>query len=723
MEKKLSRKSSSLRKQADQVIKENLKMKKSVPEIKPRAGKDLIHELQVHQIELEMQNDELRRIQNELEKSRDKYTNLYDFSPVGYFTISEKGIISEVNLTGAVMLGTERKKIIGKPFTGFIKREDQDIFYKHRQSILDKESCHTCELRLVKKDGMDFYAGLTCAIAKEIESPKQIRVAVNDITEHKAAEEDLELFRDLFNQSNDAIYIINIGTGRFLDVNGKACSELKYSRTELLNLKLNDIDPRTSDLYPWKEFINELKTNGYILKEREHRRSDASVFPAEVSIKLIKHRNKDYIAAIARNLTERKILEDRLRHAQKMESIGTLAGGIAHEFNNILGVIIGYTELSLIDISEDNPAHEYLKEVQSASLRAKDVVHQMLSFSRKNSGESKVMNITPVIRDTIKLMRASIPSNIKILRNLPDKSHAIMADSAQIKELLINLCTNAAYAMKEKGGELEIKMEYTVLNQSSASLYEDIIPGNYVKLTVRDTGHGIEPNVINRIFDPYFTTRTLSEAHGMGLSVVYGIVKAHEGAIRVESEIDKGTVVMVLFPCSDIAEEVWETQEIETQSMGNESVLFVDDEVQIVKLNRNILEGLGYTVTATTSSLEALKKFRADPQSFDIVITDMTMPDMTGDRLAKEIKNIRPNIPVIICTGYSEKMSEKEAKEHGINKYLMKPIIKASLAKTLREVLDCTIDQLPGYMAPQLLCVLSLSGNFPVTRLQEPACE
>jgi two-component system, cell cycle sensor histidine kinase and response regulator CckA len=688
MEKKGSIEKSSLRKQADQVLKGNLKMKKDLPDIKSEAGKDLIHELQVHQIELQMQNEELRCIQSELEKSRDKYSHLYDFSPVGYFTVSEKGIIEEANLTAAVMLGIERKKIIGKPFTHFIKRDDQDIFYKHRQSILDTESTHSCELRFVKKEGIEFYASLACAVIKESEGAKQLRIAVNDITERKAAEVDLELFQDLLNRSNDAIYISDPVTGRFLNVNEKACSDLKYSRTEFLNLKLSDIDPLIPDSFSWKKFIIDLKTKGSMLQEREHKRSDGSVFPVEVSAKLIKHGNKEYIAAIVRDLTERKAFEDRLRHAQKMESIGALTGGIAHEFNNILGIILGYTELSLLDISEGNPANDYLKEVHSASLRAKEVVHQMLSFSHKSSGEYSIVHISPIIRDAIKLIRASIPKNINIIHNVPDKSHVVLGDPSQIKEIIINLCTNAKYAMKEKGGTLEINMEHTILDKNSASIYESLIPGNFVKLIVRDTGHGIDPNTINRIFEPYFTTKSYSEGLGMGLAVVYGIVRAHKGAIRVESEIGKGTVVEVLFPCSEMSEEISETREIETHGRCNEHVLFVDDEVQIVKLNKMILEKNGYTVTATTSSSKALETFKADPQSFDILITDIAMPDISGDDLVREIKKIRPGIPVIICTGFSEKMSEEDAKEQGIAKYLKKPTGKDALLKALRSVLD-----------------------------------
>ncbi len=679
---------SGLRKRADRVMRGKPEIDGDLSNIISEGRKGLIYELQVHQIELKMQNEELRRIQHELEKSRDKYSHLYDFSPVGYFTLNEEGIIDEVNLTGAVMLGIERRNLIGKPFTRFIKRDDQDIFYKHRLSVLEEELPQTCELRFVKKDGSEFFSNLACTVVKESESSGYIRAALSDISEFKRTEGDLELYRDLFNQSNDAIYIIDPDTARFMDVNEKACSDLRYARPECLNLKINDIEAFFADKDSWRKYVTKMKNKGHMLAEREHRRSDGSVFPVEVSAKFIKHGEKEYIVALVRDLSEKKALESQLRHAQKMESIGTLAGGIAHEFNNILGIILGYTELSLGTIPEDSTAGEYMKEVRTASLRAKDVVHQMLSFARRSPGERKPVQIKSVIKDTLKLLRASIPSTIEIVTRLSSKSDMVMADPVQIKELLMNLCTNSEHAMREKGGKLEIKLEDAVIVEDQASSHGDLIPGNYFKLTVRDTGHGIDPEIIERIFDPYFTTRDLAKGTtGMGLAVVHGIIKANDGSIKIESEPGQGTIVEVYLPQYNIPEGESDSKEAGPKGLAGERILFIDDETQIVNLHKQLLEKNGYSVTAKTNSLEALAMFMENPQSFDVVITDMTMPDMTGDNLANEIKTIRPDIPVIMCTGYSERISGELAKKRGIDVFLMKPVTEEMLTKALKQVL------------------------------------
>jgi PAS domain S-box-containing protein len=561
-----------LRERAEEFINKN---PLAIKEIPPDDVKKLIEHLQVHQIELEMQNEELRRAQLELEEARDKYSDLYDFAPVGYFAISDKGVILEANLTGATMLGVERALMIGKPFSKFINRDDQDIYYHHQRELIETESKQTCELGIVKKDGSQFHAQMECIpVFDENGKLDQIRAAMTDITVRKRAE------------------------------------------------------------------------------------------------------------------GEKASLEVQLRQAQKMESIGTIAGGIAHEFNNILGVIIGNNELALMDMPDWNPAKNCLKEIQKASLRAKDVVRNILSFARKTPAERTPIRISTVIKESLKLLRASIPTMIEIRQNISCEREMILADPTEVNQVLMNLCTNAVHATGVEAGALEVGLEPIALDKDSAAKYDGLNPGDFVKLTVRDTGHGIDPEIIGRIFDPYFTTKSLAERTGMGLAIVYGIVKKHDGAIRVESEAGKGTVFEVLFPLHEgvVEQEVKEKPEVLPK--GTERILFVDDEPSLVEMAERMLRRLGYDVETKTSSVEALDLFKEEPDRFDLVITDIGMPHMAGDMLAQKLIKIRPDVPVIICTGYSDRMDEDNAKERGIKAFVMKPLVMRDLAKTVREVLD-----------------------------------
>lgn len=384
---------------------------------------------------------------------------------------------------------------------------------------------------------------------------------------------------------------------------------------------------------------------------------------------------------------EREKLQEQLFQSKKMEAIGSLAGGIAHEFNNILTTIIGNTHLAIAGIPERNPARDCLQEIQSASLRAKDVVRRLLGFARKSVFQLQPVHLSSIIRDAMILIRASTPATIEIRQNLSCESDTVMADSSQIDLVFLNLCANAKNAMQEKGGMLEVKLENTTLDEKSAIQYEDLGPGNYIKMTVRDTGHGIDSKIIDRIFEPYFTTCSLAEATGMGLAVVHGIVKRHNGAIIVESEPGKGTVFEVLFPLTETEAEQG-AGEPEALPTGNEKILFVDDEASLVKMAKRSLEMQGYQVEAKSDSVEALELFRSKPDQFDLIITDMTMPKMTGDKLAKEILSIRPDTPIILCSGFSEKIDEEKAAALGICKYIEKPLNMSDFVMAVRKVLD-----------------------------------
>jgi CheY-like chemotaxis protein len=383
---------------------------------------------------------------------------------------------------------------------------------------------------------------------------------------------------------------------------------------------------------------------------------------------------------------EKKKLEAQLIQAQKMEAIGTLSGGIAHDFNNILSAVIGYTEIALDDAEKGSLLERNLRGVLQAGKRAKNLTKQILTFSRQAELELKPVQVKMVAEEALKFLRASLPTTIDIYRDLASDS-LIMGDPTQIHQLLMNLCANAGHAMKENGGILEVILADVELDSNFIAQHPGMIAGPHLKLIVSDTGPGMTTEILKRIFDPYYTTKDKGEGTGLGLSVVHGIIRSNAGAITVYSEPGKGSTFNVFFPV--IEEEIRAEAAVEELlPTGNEKILFVDDEPTLVEITNQMLKRLGYDVVTKTASNEALDLFQAQPEKYDLVITDMTMPGMMGDELAGKLMQIRPDIPVILCTGFSQRITEKKAKHLGIKAFLMKPLVMRSLAVTIRKVLD-----------------------------------
>ena len=394
--------------------------------------------------------------------------------------------------------------------------------------------------------------------------------------------------------------------------------------------------------------------------------------------------------SLKRRDLEKKQLEEQLLHTQKMEAIGTLAGGIAHDFNNILGVIVGYTELALLNIPDNDPLCGKLDQVLKASRRATDLVKQILAFSRKDKQKLMPISISPIVKEAVKMLRASLPTTIEISMEIKNSNALILSDPSQIHQIMMNLCTNAAHALPENKGLLEVSLEELDVDQDTASRQADLQTGHYQKLTVSDNGEGIKPEIMDRIFDPFFTTKGIGKGTGMGLAVIHGIVKRSQGAIIVDSKPGKGTTFQIFFPTIDagISKELELHKDI---PHGNEKILYIDDEKQIIAFGKEILEGLGYEVVAASTAADAFEIFKADPDSFDMVITDMTMPEMTGMELAMKISILSPGIPIILCTGYNSNISAYKAHEAGIIKIIMKPFARHEMALVIREVLDNSV--------------------------------
>ena len=397
---------------------------------------------------------------------------------------------------------------------------------------------------------------------------------------------------------------------------------------------------------------------------------------------------------------------EELREAQKLEAIGTLASGITHDFNNILSVILGFSELTLNELPPSSPSHNNLQQIVTAGRRAKELVQQILTFSRKSKLQRAPLHLRFLMQETIKLLRASIPTTIEIRQNIVSKNDTVLADPTQMHQILVNLCANAAYAMRDGGGVLSLELDMVTTGGADFTCSPSLSPGQYVRLIVCDTGHGMDSAIKARIFEPFFTTKAEGEGTGMGLAVVHGIVASHEGAITIDSMPAQGTTVTIYLPLlvesaldkqnptpdmlSLPSAPEWQiaTPSAPTMPDDTERILFVDDEESLVRLGDKTLARQGYTVVTATSSLEALATFQAAPHAFDLVITDQTMPHMTGANLARELRTIRADIPIILCTGFSHDMDADKATAQGIDAFLLKPIQAQELILTVQDVLS-----------------------------------
>jgi len=501
-------------------------------------------------------------------------------------------------------------------------------------------------------------------------------------------------FKDLFNSISDLIYTQDI-KGRIISANPAMQKAFGYEHEELIGRTVSDfMKPELAPLFE-SEYLEKLKTQGYHEGITVYFKKNGEKVYLEYRASMVNPDDGEpYITGTGRDVTDKILskrniskLQEQLVQAQKMESIGTMAGGIAHDFNNILFPVFGYLEMMIEDVPKDDPLRDNLEEVFNGAKRARDLVQQILTFSRQKDHELKPLKVHLIIKEALKLIKSSLPSTVEISQNIKTDCGLVMADPTRIHQVVMNLCTNAYHAMEKTGGKLTVNLKEKEL------AIEDLkdpamIHGKYVCIKVVDTGTGMDQSVKDRIFDPYFTTKEEGKGTGLGLAVAHGIVKSHGGHISVYSEPGKGTEFKVYLP---VIKKQEETTKVETDTpiqKGTERILLVDDEDMLVQMEKQMLERLGYHVTVRTGSVEALEAFRMQPNKFDLVITDMTMPNMTGDDLAGELIKIRPDIPIILCTGFSEMMSKEKAKSLGIKGFLMKPAVMKDFSNMIRKVLD-----------------------------------
>jgi PAS domain S-box-containing protein len=517
------------------------------------------------------------------------------------------------------------------------------------------------------------------------------------LIERKNAENEVRRARDyfetIFRASPDAIYVTN-AEGYIVKANESFYSVYGYHPEEIIGqhaavLTPEDEKAMQASVALMEELFEKGIVRGYV---GQRQRKDGCIIQVESSAVLLKNPDGTPSGAISssRDITDRRRLEEQLRQSQKMEAVGTLAGGIAHDFNNILGVIFGYAELSQDLAAGNSMLENNLDQILKAADRAKDLVSQILAFSRKSESDVKPLRAHLVIKEALKLLRASLPATISILTDIDGTHDIVVADATQLHQIIMNLCTNAAYAMHQNGGTLDVKLQPVDLDQYSATSYNGITAGPYVQLSVKDTGTGIPADIINRIFEPFFTTKDVGKGTGMGLSVVHGIVKSLRGDIKVYSDPGMGSIFHVLLPRVQDAPPDLHAH-VDPPPHGHESVLLVDDEQVLLDVGTHMLESLGYRVTALQSPLEAFETFRKNSAGFDLVITDQTMPGLTGYDLAQRVRERRADMPIILCTGYSDLVTAESALAAGIRAFVIKPLNRLSIAETIRQALDKSV--------------------------------
>ncbi len=685
-----------------------------------RETHEVVHELRVHQIELEMQNDELRKAQTEIEESRSRYVDLYDFAPVGYLTPGRGSVIREVNLTAARLLGTPRRDLTGKIFTQYIAPGHLDAFLHFKSTVLRSQARQVVELELVKWEGSRFWASLEgIAFKAEGESIPNLRCSLSDITERRirerqvtektaqlaeanvnlraemerrrSAEQERLRLEAAANQAAEGM-VITDPRGTILYVNPAFAGEIGLAKERLIGLNYLELLKRGAGDLRIEELLSDDNHLGLGWNlQITRRRPDGSAREFDVASSPIKDGEGKVVnfLAIERDVTEQRRLNQYIQRWQKMESLGTMAGGIAHDLNNILTPIVINMELAQLELPEDSPLKSYVDTSLGAAQRGKELVGQIITFSRQKELARESLRVGPIISEILGLLAPSLPKSVAVRQKIQRGQDTVLADPGQIHQLVMNIFNNAITAMRESGGVLEVGLAPVEIEERQALDLPDLRPGPHLKLTVRDTGTGMSTEVLEKAFDPFFTTKRPGEGAGMGLAVVASIVKTLRGEIIVNSRPGEGSVFEVYLPRAAAAAER-QRKGGKTIAGGTERVLIVEDDRIQVETLKKALEKLGYVVKGMDNSADALALFKQNPADFDLVVTDQTMPGLTGIRLAEEIFKVRPDIPVILCTGFSEEVDLERKRVASIAKFLMKPFSIREMAGAIRQALRGT---------------------------------
>ncbi len=637
-----------------------------------------------------------RRVAKKIKKGEEKYRSIFENAVEGFFQSTPDGRFIAVNPAFAKMHGYDSPEelisnvsSIGEQFYHDPEDRQKYLAILERNGYVEKFEC-----RFVRRDGSSIFASVSSRAVQDSDGRiMRIEGSVMDITEQKKAEKKLKRFGIAMEQSPIAIIMTDIHAN-IEYVNPTFCRLTGYSEKEILGKKPSILKSGKVSVSTYRKLWQTILAGRKWHGEFYNKRKNGSFYWENAIISPIVDEDGKItnFLAFKEDISVRKEIEARLNQAQKMEAIGTLAGGIAHDFNNILFPIIGHTEMLLEDFADNLPAKESLNEIYTSALRAKELVKQILTFSRQEKNELHLFKIQPVVKEALKLIRSTIPATIEINQDINNECGPVKADPTQIHQIIMNLATNAFHAMEETGGKLTITLDEIEFDNMDI-LRPEMSPGSYICLSVSDTGTGMSADIMDKIFDPFFTTKPKGKGTGMGLSVVHGIVMKMNGDIRVYSEPGKGTRFSVYLPVEKgNAAESGKAHHAVIQG-GTEHILLVDDEKSVIEMETQMLERLGYQVTSRTSAIEALKFFQAGPYQFDLVITDMAMPEMAGDRLACALVDIRPDIPVLLCTGFGDILSRDRAQAMGIRAVLLKPVVISELASRIRDLLDNTMGE------------------------------
>ena len=805
----MQKEKTALKKQAQEFLSKN---PSAINKIPLADIQQLIEDLQVHQIELEMQNDELRRLQQDLENERDKYSDLYDFSPVSYFTMNEKGIILQANLTAAEMVGVERELLIGHPFSDFIVEDDQDIFWVHRKKLFETKTRQNCELRLSPKQGSEFYALMESIVVQEDQkNGNLIRTAVTDIHARHQAEEALQKseknYRRLVETMQEGLGVAD-QYYQFTFVNQRFCEMLGYHHDEMIGRHLLDfVHDDNRDLMKdqmaqrekgseerfelvWKtkdgnkvhtlaspkalydeegRFIGSIGTLTditYLIKAEEALRLSEEkyrllvenandgiiivqegqtkfanqkakqlgndlgieldrvpftnyIHPDDRQLVLEKHKSRikggqlpdtfafrlvgqddqkmwielnvvqinweDKPATLnfLRDTTLQRELEKQLLLTQKMKAVGTLAGGVAHDFNNLLMGIQGRTSLMILEADPNHPQTKHLKEIENYINKAANLTKQLLGFARGGKYEIKPTDLNDLIEKNVQMFGRT-KKEINIHKKYQIPIWTVEIDQNQIDQVLLNIFVNAWQAMPT-GGDLYIQTDNEMLDENFAGVY-GVRAGKYVAISITDTGIGMDDKTLKRVFDPFFTTREKERGTGLGLASAYGIIQHHNGIIIPESEKGRGTTFHIYLPATEhfVTDERQVDQKI---LVGTETILLVDDEEMIIDVGTQILKKLGYEVLAARNGKEAIDIYRQNRQEVAMVILDLIMPHMGGEETFDLLKEIDPQVKVLLSSGYSLDGQTTEILKRGCSGFIQKPFRMVDLSRKLRQII------------------------------------
>jgi PAS domain S-box-containing protein len=658
----------------------------------------MLHELRVHQIELEMQNEELRRAQAELDAERAAYFDLYDLAPVGYCTVSEPGLILEANLTAAGLLGVARGTLVRQRLTSFVFPADEDLYYLHRKQLFETGEAQACELRMVDGDGTPFWARLQATTALDQAGQRVARVVMIDITERKRAEEALQVseerYRSILSASPDAIAITDL-EGRILMVSPAASKMSGCEPDRLVGSMVTDFivpEDRNRAASNLARMLQGVRPGP---SEYRGRRPDGSTFIVEVNGEFIRDARGQpkSVVFVVRDITGRKRaeeekakLEARFQHAQKMETVGRLAGGVAHDFNNLLTVINGYSQMLLTELNADDRLRDDLEEIHKAGERAAGLTRQLLAYSRKQHLEPRSLDLNHAVEEMLPLLSRLLGADVEVCVALHAENGTVCADPHQLAQVIMNLAVNARDAMPG-GGKLLIETTAVERNERDVQPHPEARPGRYVMLAVSDNGVGMNEETRQRIFEPFFTTKGAGKGTGLGLSMVHGMLAQSGGYIEVSSEPDHGTTFQIHLPIVDGVPADSGKPEAVAAHGGKETVLLVEDQMAVRKYAAAALRAYGYRVIQAENAGEALEFCERERERVDLVLTDVVMPKLSGTELAIQLETRWPGIKVLFMSGFTDNIIEhREALRKGAD-FIQKPFSPEELAGKVRAVL------------------------------------